>query len=344
MSDVTPLVVVAIVNYCTPDLTIECLRSLRTEIEGCPGSKVVVADNASPDQSGTAIAQAIVEHGWTEWAQVIQLPENGGFAYGNNAVIRASWGWARPAGYIWLLNSDTLVRRGALRALVDVLEARPEVGIAGSCLEDPDGTQQCSAFRFHSVIGEFEASVRLGPLSLALQRWAVAPTPSHVSAPYDWVSGASMMVRAGVFERVGLLDETYFLYYEETDFCRRVAAHGWQRWFVDASRVVHLVGKSSGVTSRTASTRRRSRYWFESRRYYFIKNHGVLYAVAADLALALAVSITHFRCLVQRRPAALPEHFLSDLLRNSTLVGLLSRARLEKAAQRLVPRKKGDVA
>lgn len=321
-----PTVVVAIVNYCTPQLTVDCLRSLQDELRDHPGSIAVVADNASPDGSGQLISRAITDNGWGAWAKVIQLPRNGGFAYGNNAIIREALGSTDVPRYVWLLNSDTIVRPGALRALVDFLDDRPEIGIGGSCLEDPDGTQQCSAFRFHSLTSEFTASVRLGPISRALERWAVAPTPNRVTAPYDWLSGASLLVRTEVLRSVGLLDEHYFLYYEETDFCRKVCAAGWQRWFVGDSRVVHLVGNSTGVTSRTASTRRRSAYWFESRRYYFIKNHGRLYAIAADMALALAVSLERLRGLVDRRAAAQPEHFLADLLRNSALFNSSKKA------------------
>lgn len=310
-------VTVAIVNYCTADLTIDCLRSLQTEIEQSPGSKVVVVDNASPDGSGPVIAKAIADNGWEGWARLVMLPRNGGFAYGNNAVIREAMQAERPPRYVWLLNSDTVVRPGAMRVLVEFLDERPEVGIAGSCLEDPDGTLQRSAFRFHSVLGELESSARLGPISRLLERWAVSSPMTRVTTRYDWLAGASMMVKSDVFRGIGLLDETYFLYYEETDFCRQAAAAGWQCWLVAESRVVHLVGASTGVTSRSQPMRRRSQYWFDSRRHYFVKNHGRLVAIGADLALAAGVSLSRLRGFFERRSVALPERFLFDIVRNS---------------------------
>lgn len=312
-----PTVTVAIVNYCTAGLTIDCLRSLQNEILEVPGSSVVVVDNASPDGSGPIIGQAIADNNWQSWARLVVMPRNGGFAYGNNAVIREALGAERPPRYVWLLNSDTVVRPGAMRPLVDFLDARPEVGIAGSCLEDPDGTQQRSAFRFHSALGEFESSARLGPITRLLQRWAVSAPMTRTTMRYDWLAGASMMIKADVFRRIGLLDETYFLYYEETDFCRQAASAGWQCWLVAESRVVHLVGASSGVTNRSEPMRRRSQYWFDSRRHYFVKNHGRPVAIGADLALAAGVCIARLRGFVERRNVALPERFLFDLVRNS---------------------------
>ena len=163
-------VVVALVNYCTPDLTIDCLRSLETEVARYPGSKVVVADNASPDGSGATIARAIEENRWHDWARVLPLPHNGGFAYGNNAVVREQLERSSPPCYVWLLNTDTIVRPGALVALVDYLEKNPEAGIAGSRLEHEDGTRQCSAFRFHSIGSELETSSQMGIVSRLMRQ------------------------------------------------------------------------------------------------------------------------------------------------------------------------------
>jgi N-acetylglucosaminyl-diphospho-decaprenol L-rhamnosyltransferase len=312
-------VLVAIVNYCTANLTIDCLRSIETEISQYPGSRVAVADNASPDGSGALIARAIGENGWTAWATSLAMPRNGGFAYGNNGILRNALAGSDAPTYIWLLNSDTVLRPGAMGALIEYLESHPDVGIAGSCLEDPDGTQQCSAFRFHTITGEFEGAARIGALTRLLGSRVVAPVPERRSANYDWVSGASMMLRTDTLRQVGLMDEAYFLYYEETDLCRRARQYGWTCAFVGESRVVHLVGASTGVTDRSAMTRRRSAYWFESRRLYFIKNHGRLYAIGADAALALGTLIDQIRCAILRRPANVPERFLSDLARHSAI-------------------------
>ena len=111
-----------------------------------------------------------------------------------------------------------------------------------------------------------------------------------------------MMVRRAVFDRVGLLDEGYFLYYEETDFCLRARRAGWECWYVPASRVVHLVGQSSGVTDRHRPRGRRPAYWFASRRRYFERNHGPGYAALASAAWAAGFALWRARRRVQRKP------------------------------------------
>jgi N-acetylglucosaminyl-diphospho-decaprenol L-rhamnosyltransferase len=312
-------IVVAIVNFCTPDLTIDCLASLEPEVRKHLAMRVTVADNASPDGSGGVIAKAIQDRGWTAWARLLQLPTNGGFAYGNNAVFRTyPLNEERPT-YFWLLNSDTIVRPGATQALIDVLATDPAIGIVGSCLEDLDGTQQHSTFRFHSIASEFEAAARFGPLTRLLAHLAVASPPARDCARFDWVSGASMMIRRDVLRHIGLMDEQYFLYFEETDFCRVAANAGWQSWFAPDSHVIHLVGRSSGVTDRDQKARPRSAYWFQSRRRYFVNHHGRSYALAADAALACGTIIRRAISMARGRPSETPHRFLRDLYAHSAL-------------------------
>ena len=315
-----PSIAIALVNYCARDLTVDCLRSLEPEVALWPGCEVVVADNASPDGSGAEIAKAIQDSGWSHWARVLALPKNGGFSYGNNGIIREQLARTDAPVYIWLLNTDTIVRPGALRALIEFMEMHPNAGFAGSGLEFPDATRQCSAFRFHSIGSEFEGSVNLGIITRLMKSSVVAPRLSGQGGRYDWLSGASMLTRTSVFHDVGLMDEDYFLYYEETDFCRRALAHGWTCWYVPESRVIHLVGKSTGVTDVASRGKRRARYWFQSRRRYFLKHHGLVYATLADLALAVGTAFSLLRHVIERRPSAVPQHFLWDLARESAVL------------------------
>lgn len=312
---------VVIVNYRTVDLTVDCLRSLAPEIAAVVDvARVVVTDNLSGDDSVPRLRNAIGDNGWAAWATLMPLPANGGFAYGNNAAIRPYLD--RPAAerpdYVLLLNPDTIVRPGGVTELVKFMDARPEVGIAGSRLEDPDGTPQASAFRFHSIASEFEHGMRLGPVSRLLSRWRVAPPPSAEACPADWVSGASLIIRRAVLETVGLLDEGYFMYYEEVDLCRRARRAGVACWYVPASRVVHLVGAASGIGDSRKQRKRRPAYWFASRRRYFVRNHGRLYALLADAAYATAFATWRMRRAVQRKPDVDPPKFLTDFVRHST--------------------------
>ncbi|MGE5756908.1 MAG: glycosyltransferase family 2 protein [Planctomycetaceae bacterium] len=306
---------IVIVNYRTAGLTIDCLRSLQAEVGALPEARVVVVDSASGDDSVGRLATAISQHGWEGWARVQPLAHNGGFAAGNNAAIRPALRGTAPPRFVLLLNPDTIVRPGALGALVEFMESRPEVGIAGPRLEEADGTPQRSAFRFHSIWSELEGGLRLGLATRLLARWVAAPPVPEGPGPADWVSGACLLVRREVFEAIGLLDEGYFMYYEEVDFCRRARRAGWPCWYVPQARVVHLVGQSTGIGRRT----RRPAYWFRSRRRYFLVHHGPVSTLLADLAWSLGFATFRVRQVVQRKPDHDPPRLLRDFLRHNFL-------------------------
>ena len=310
---------VVIVNYKSAELTVDCLRSLEGEVAGLPGAAVVVVENASGPDQAERIGRAIAERGWGRWASLALAPGNGGFASGNNVAIAPALRGDDPPRFVWLLNPDTIVRPGALAGLLGFLERRPDVGMAGSRLEDPDGTPQRSAFRFPSILGELEGGLRFGPASRLLKRHVAAPPVSEVECPADWVAGASLMVRREVFDAIGLLDDGYFMYFEEVDFCLRASRAGFPCWYVPASRVVHLVGQSSGVTAVAQKRKRRPRYWFEARRRFFRTNHGRAKAFAADLTHALAYSTFRARRFLQRKPDEDPRLMLWDFVRYNFL-------------------------
>lgn len=303
---------IAIVNYRTAELTIDCLRSLAPEMASIPGSRVVVVDNASGDGSAERIGAAIEQENW-EWAAVLPQQVNGGFAFGNNAAIRELMTADSPQDYVMLLNPDTVVRPGAVRTLAQFMDARPDVGIAGSVLEDARGEVQPSAFRFHNVLSELEAGADFGPLSRLLSRRRVVTAFKAEPHECEWVSGASMIVRREVLEVVGPFDEGYFLYFEEADLCRRCRAAGWSVWTVPASRVVHLEGAATGIS---VARKRRMPAWFVSRRRFFVKHYGAAALIAADALWAVGrftLAIRKILHLARRRPGG-PKRFAVDLL------------------------------
>jgi N-acetylglucosaminyl-diphospho-decaprenol L-rhamnosyltransferase len=274
---------VVIVNYRTADLAIDCLRSIAGQLSELPELHAVVVDNASGDGSAEKLRKTIDRENWHGWASVLPQNRNGGFAFGNNAGIRVALQSASHVGYVMLLNPDTIVRRGAIRTLIDRMESRQRIGIAGSLLENTDGTVECSAHNTHSPLGELESGARLGIFSRMLQHYAVSPPMREAAHECGWVSGASLMIRRAVFEEIGLLDENYFLYFEEADFCRRARKAGWEIWFVPESRIVHIEGASTGIQN---ISRRRPQYWYDSRRRYFVKHHGVPGLLLADFLWA----------------------------------------------------------
>ena len=313
---------IVIVNYRTPDLTIDCLKSLVDEISLLPDTSVVVIDNASGDRSSERIQTAIETENWSEWVSLKPLTKNGGFAYGNNEAIRPALQSDNPPAYVLLLNPDTIVRSGAIKVLWDFMEKHPEAGIAGSRLENPDGTPQRSAFRFPTILSELDSGLHLGLVSTLLSKWIVAPPVSEEVCQTDWVAGASMIVRREVFEEAGLMDESYFLYYEEVDFCLQANKAGWSCWYVPESRVIHLVGQSSGIDSSKRLKKRLPQYCFESRQRYFIKNYGWLYVIATDLIWAFCYVLWQIRRVLQNKPYSDPPHLFIDFVRNSSVVNL----------------------
>lgn len=314
-------VAVVVVNYNTADLALDCLRSLAAERAAGECFLTIVVDNASQDRSAEKIRDAIAANRWGGWVELLPLEANVGFAAGNNAALRPLLALDDPPEYVLLLNPDTVVRPGAIARLVAFLDASPHVGLAGSRLEDPDGTPQRSAFRFPGVAGEFENGARFGPVTKLLARYAVAPPPRDEPHPADWLAGASLLVRREVFEQIGLLDDGFFLYFEEVDFCRRAWAAGWECWYVPASRVVHLVGQASGITDTRRPAKRVPAYWFAARNRYYRKHAGPVRRFAASAAWAVGHALWRARRRVQRKPDADPPHLLADFVRHTFFGG-----------------------
>jgi N-acetylglucosaminyl-diphospho-decaprenol L-rhamnosyltransferase len=313
-------VLAVIVNHKRPELVIQGLLSLRPELAAIGDCRVVVTD-ASGDGSDDKIAAAIEQHGLGGWATLLRLEKNGGYGYANNQAIRAALASADPPEYVYLLNPDAYVLPGAVRELLSFMQQRPDVGLAGSQQEQPDGSINRSAFRFPGLRSELIQGSRLGLFKKLFPDAEIAPPPPDVPGPIDWLSGASLLVRREVFETAGLFDETFFLYYEETDLCLRARRAGFRCWYVPSSRVVHLEGQSTGVTDTRAAPKRLPRYWFESRQHYFMKNHGPWKKHLADVAWTLGFVSWRARRRFQGQTDDDPPNLLSDFVRFNFLNG-----------------------
>jgi GT2 family glycosyltransferase len=312
----TARILVVVLNYRTAELTIACLRSIVPHVVQLPNMHVVVTDNLSEDGSAERIGRVIADENMSSWAELVLLPKNGGYAYGNNAAVRPALASPNPPDYVLLLNPDTVLRPNAIGALVSFMREHPDCGIAGSRLEDPDGTPQTSAFNFPNPWAELDRGLQIGFIARVLEGKLVRRPIPEQACSVDWVAGASMLVRRAVFEHIGLIDEVYFLYFEEVDFLLRAKRAGFETYYVPQSRVVHHVGASTGVSDHRRAAKRVPDYWFDSRRRYFLKNHGLLAAAAADVAWLVGFSLHRLRQRVLPKHANDPPHVLEDFVRN----------------------------
>ncbi|GGH23142.1 hypothetical protein SAMN05444007_102139 [Cribrihabitans marinus] len=309
-----PRILTIILNYRTPEMTLKAAEAAMREMAELPG-EVLVVENGSGDDSLAILQREAEARGWTRGGRlrVLDSTRNGGFGAGVNFGIRAGMSDGSAPDFYYLLNSDAWPDPGTIRHLRDFLIAHPRAGLAGSGVRGVDDDPHRTAFRFPSIASEFEGSIRFGPVSRLLSRAIVAiPLPQRATR-IDWTAGASLMIRREVIEATGGFDETFFLYFEETDLCRRALDAGWTTHYLPDCAVVHVGSASTGMKSWT----RTPGYWFDSRRHYFIKTHGHIYALCATLALIAGQSAWQLRRLIQRKPQADPDRFLGDLIAHS---------------------------
>ncbi len=232
---------IVIVSWNVRDLLRRCLNSFSaTALLPAPEGlrcEVFVVDNASRDGSAEMVR--------TEFPQVtlIQNTENVGFTRGNNQAL------ARATGrYMLLLNPDTEVVGDALATMADYMDAHPQVGVLGPQLVYPDGSIQSSRRRFPTLATMFVESTVLQRLfghSSLVRRYYMLDKAHDAIQEVDWMVGACLMARREAVQSVGLLDERFFMYSEEMDWCLRIKRQGWQVVYLPTARVVHHEARSS---------------------------------------------------------------------------------------------------
>ncbi len=220
-----------ILNYHSAGLVRQCVRGIR-EATSELNYEVVVVDNASHDGCLKRLA--------LEFPEVVRvaLEVNRGYAAGNNAGLRLARG-----EFVAILNPDLTVLPGSLERLVAFMRSHPKAGVAGPKLVNPDGTLQLSSYRFPSFWLPLLRRTILGELPLArgrLEAYLMADWDHRDGRTVDWLLGACLVVRHTALGAVGLLDERFFLYVEDTDWCRRFWRHGWEVWYVAEVELVHF--------------------------------------------------------------------------------------------------------
>ncbi|WP_420569060.1 glycosyltransferase family 2 protein [Thalassovita sp.] len=301
-------ILTVILNYKTPDMTLRALDHALLAMQDLEG-EITVVDNASEDGSFEQIA-AHVEKLNLSHVRVIASDRNGGFGAGNNVGIRAGLSDGTKPDYVYILNSDAFPAPDAIQLLLQALKADQTLWAAGSFIHGEEDDPHQTLFRFPSVASEFEGAIRFGPVSRFFKDRIVPLPVPETDARADWMAGASVMMRQDVLDQIGLFDETFFLYFEETDLFLRARRAGYGSIYVRDSHVMHIGSVSTGMKEWA----RVPDYWYDSRLHYFVKNHGVAYTALATTAHLLGGSLYWLRRSLERKPMDVPKHFLRVLL------------------------------
>lgn len=309
---------VVIVNYRTAEMTLDAVGTTLTELRSYPDARITIVDNASGDGSADRIESVTKAKSWGDRVSLIRSARNGGFASGCNQAIRPALAGDDAPDYVYLLNSDAFPDAGAIERLVEYLDAHANVGLAGSYIHGTDAarTPHQTAFRFPSLLGELEGALGIGAVTRLLERWVIAPALPEKTTPVDWLAGASMLIRREVFDSIGLIDEGYFLYFEETDFCLRAARRNWPTAYVAESSVAHVGSASTGLQDISKPT---PTYWYASRHRYFKKNYGRAALWSANLIYIICGTIRRAKTTLMQRPSHEPRGHMRGFLRYNLL-------------------------
>jgi N-acetylglucosaminyl-diphospho-decaprenol L-rhamnosyltransferase len=287
-----PDVTVSVVNHNGRATLLPLLESVAREAEGL-AVETVVLDNASEDGAAAEVRARF------PGVRVVEQPFRAGFGANHNRVMRETAG-----RYVFVCSHDAELAPGSLRRLVAFLDARPRAAVAAPRLRYPDGREQASAWRFPTP-----AASAVGLLTL--DRVGIVQSGGDEPRRVDWAMGAALLLRRAALDEVGLFDEGFFMFSEETDLCRRLADAGWETWLVPDAVVVHAESAlRAGVPAE-----RIAEEW-RSRRRYWAKHHSPAGArAAARLAAARYAARAGIAGAVRRvRPDAFDPGFSDRML------------------------------
>jgi len=262
-----------IVNWNTCDILRDCLASLYANTRDVE-FEVIVIDNASSDGSVDMVKSEFPQ------VKIIANAENRGFAAANNQGIAATEG-----RYVLLLNSDTVVLDGAIDKVVAFADTYPKAGITGCRVLNEDKTLQLSCFMFPSVLNVFLLTTylyKLFPKSKFFGRSRMTWWDGSDIREVDVVTGCFMLVRQEAIKQVGMMDEGFFMYWEETDWCYRFKQAGWKVMFTPDAQIIHIGGVSSKQVKPKMVW-----HWRKSMLLFFKKHKSLLAYLSVWILIAL---------------------------------------------------------
>lgn len=256
---------IILVNHNARQRTLDCIASIYDKTSA--PNEIVLVDNASADGTALAVKQKYPA------VKVIENGRNAGFARANNQGIEIARG-----EYVLLLNNDTVLRNEAIDRLMRFMENNPKAGILSLKILDKNGSLQrnCRSFYNNPLETMFARSSFLSqmlPGNPMTRRATLSDWDYNSARQVDWVSGACMMVRRAVLDQIGHLDQNYFMYWEDTDICKRARDAGWQVWFTPEAEIIHYTGAGGTKLSNPFHNIRMIYHKHRSAYYYFRKHY-----------------------------------------------------------------------
>jgi GT2 family glycosyltransferase len=303
-------IVVSIINYKTPEMTLNCVQSVLHDMQSAPDItvRIVIIDNDSADGSVQIIREWLTAQGPDLPVSLVCSAENLGFSGGHNQGIAAQAG-----AYYLLLNSDALLRPGFLRAMLETALTHPKAGMISPTIQDAGGGHHHSRFRFHSPASEFIRGACSGPITRLLRRYEVAP--DGLDTP-DWVSFACVMLNGAMIRDIGPMDQGFFLYFEDAEYCFRAKQAGWDIAFSPKAIAIHDQGGSGPVVALSRARQRLPAYYYSARTRFFFLLYGRRGLWAANMAWTLGRMVAKLRWIAGRAPHRAVSHEAIDIWKN----------------------------
>ena len=289
-----PKLVVSIINYRTLELTLQCVKSVLADVAEI-AAHVVIVDNRSDDGSAEALHNWIASQQPPVPVSLVLSQSNTGFSGGHNQGIAA-----QDAEYYLVLNSDTVLRPGFCKALLEAADTQPQTGLFAPRIEYQDGIQQTSCFRFPSPASELIRSAGSAPVTWLLANYDVPLSMPPEPDAIGWASFACILLRQTMIDAIGPMDEGYFLYFEDTEYCWRARRAGWKIAYVPDARAVHFRGGSGPVKKLENERKRLPAYFYASRARFLYQAYGRGGLLGANMLWHLGRLIAQLRRLVNK--------------------------------------------
>jgi|WetSurMetagenome_2_1015567.scaffolds.fasta_scaffold99700_2 GT2 family glycosyltransferase len=272
----SPLLSICIVNWNTREDLARVLASI--SLGGVPDREVILVDNASTDGSPEMVKSRFPE------VKLLQNEENVGFSRAYNRALGEATG-----RYLLVLNPDCVVHDGALAKLIEFMETHPEAGAVGPRLLNTDGSLQFSCRRFPTFAAGLFRNTPLGrifPGNRYSRQYLMMEWDHSLPQEVDWISGAAMLIRRRTLEEVGLLDEGFYMYCEDVDWCYRARQKGWKIFYLPSAGITHVMGRASDQRPRAMVVE-----FHRSMRHFYRKHYAAQWPIGARWLPLLAIRL-----------------------------------------------------